>query len=299
MWALLIVALWPFAGEVADDVVVARAQKGQWAVEITAGRLRAYAEAHPDRSPRVLAHELLEFELLAAEADRRGLADDAAVRRAVNEVMVQRLLITDFEPTWTAESLPVDMVRESYRKNRGFFVRPEIRDGDHLLATLDDKRPTDPEVDAGCRALLEKIRAELLTAPVPNREAFRARVDQYQAEAKALGITLRAEKLPFFALKGRMLPAFSEAMFALDAPGQLTAVFPTQFGWHLGRVETIKPALNRSFEEAEAELRKKITPEVRPHKFRQRTEELARKAQALIDTTPLERQAEAQGLEPR
>lgn len=293
MLALLLIGLlWPLSGELPDDAVIARAQSGEQVIEITAGRLRAYAQAHPDRSPRALAESLIEFELLAAEAARQGLATDPAVQHAVDQVMVQRLLVTDFEPKWTAEALPEALVRQSYQSNRQFFVRPEIRDGDHLLATVENKRPTDAATDAGCRALLARIRAELVANPVDSRAAFRARVEQYQDEAKALGVTLRAEKLPFFALKGRMVPAFSKAMFALPAAGALTEVFPTEFGWHLGRVATIKPPLNRTFEEAESELRTKIVPEVRPFKFRERTESLARRANALIDLSPLERQAQ-------
>lgn len=297
MLLLLIAAFWPFVGEVADDTVVARAQTGAVVVEITAQRLRAYAQAHPDRSPRALAEELIEFELMAAEAERRGLASEPTVERAAAQAMVQRLLMTDFEPKWTPEALPESMVRQSYDRNRGIFVRPEIRDADHLLATIDGARPTDPQVDAASRVLLEEIRADLMANPAADRDTFRARADQYQAQAEALGITLKAEKLPFFALKGAMVAPFSEAVFALEKPGTLTPVFPTRFGWHLARVSTIKPAVNRSFEAAEAEIRAKIVPEVRPHQFRQRTETLAREKGALLDPGPLERQSKAQGLD--
>lgn len=288
---------WPFATEMADDAVVAQAKSGERTITITAARLKAYAERHPDRAPRALAEELIEFELLAAEAQRQGLADAREVREAAQRAMVARMLIVDFEPKWAAEVLPAELVAESYRRNITRFVRPELRIGDHLLATTENnKRPSDPQQDAAARALLETLRADLLARPPADRAAFRARVDEFQDAAKAAGLTLRAEKLDRFALRGQFVAEFSDAMFAVPAAGGLTPVFPTQFGWHLGRVDAIEAPMNRPLAEVEDELRARIVPEVRPAKFRALTEGLGRASNAVMDLGPLERQAQRRGL---
>ncbi|MGK0360396.1 MAG: peptidyl-prolyl cis-trans isomerase C [Bradymonadia bacterium] len=290
-------AAWPFATDVADDAIVARATQGELSVTITAARLRAYAEQQPDRAPRALAEELIEFELLAAEARRQGLDSARPVRDAAERAMVKRMLIVDFESKWSADALPPAMVKESYQRNISQFVRPELRVGDHLLATTaTSKRPTDPAQDAAARALLETVRADLEARPPADRDAFRARIDAFQDAAKAAGITLRAEMLTRFALKGQFVPAFSKAMFDVPAVGAMTPVFATTFGWHLGRIEAIEAPINRSLAEAGAELRARIVPEVRPAKFRELTETLGRQSNALMDLGPLERQAQRRGL---
>ena len=290
-------ATWPFANAVADDAVVASAAKGETKIIITAGRLRAYAELHPERSPRALAMELIEFELLAAEAQRQGLADAKPVREAAQRAMVQRMLIADFEPKWSAEKLPAALVEESYRRNISKYVRPALRIGDHLLATTaKSTRPTDPTEDAAARALLETIRQDLIARPPADRDAFRARVDDFQDAAKAANLSLRAEKLGRFALKGQFVPAFSQAMFAVPKVGGMTPVFATTFGWHLGRVDAIEAPINQPLAEVEAELRARIVPEVLPAKFRALTEALGQRANAMMDLGPLERQEKRRGL---
>ena len=287
----------PFSAEVPDAKIVARAVKGDTQIAITAARLRAYAQQHPDRSPRALAEELIEFELLAAEAKRQGLADAADVRDAAQRVMVARMLIVEFEPTWSAETLPDNLVAESYQRNITRFVRPELRIGDHLLAsTAESKRPTDPAEDAAARALIETIRADLQARPPADRIEFRARAEQFQDAAKAAGVSLRAEKLSRFALVGQFVPEFSKAMFAVPAAGQMTPVFSSAYGWHLGRIDAIEAPTNRTLADVEAELRKRIVPEVRPAKFRNLTESLGRQSNALMDLGPLERQARRRGL---
>lgn len=295
--ALLVALLWPFAGEVADDAVVARAVQGDLEIAITAGRLKAYAEAHPDRSPRALAQELVEFELLAAEARKQGLSESALVREAVARAMVRRMLIVDFEPAWSADRLPEEYVRRAYQQNIRRFVRPPLRVGDHLLATLNNARPSDPALDAGAKALMDAIRADLEQDPPADRVAFMDRAARFQPQAKALGITLRAEALGRFQREGQFVEPFAKAMFDLPAAGQMTAVFSTRFGWHIGRVDAIEAAVDQPFEAVEAELRGRVEPDVRKHEFARLTERLGRAVDALIDFGPLERQSARQGLD--
>lgn len=294
--ALLIALLWPLSADLPDDAIVARATKGDTRITISAGRLRAYAADHPDRSPRALAQELIEFELLAAEAARQALADDAAVREAVARAMVRRMLIVDFEATWSADRLPEGHVRRAYERNIRRFVRPALRVGDHLLITIKGKRPADPTVDAAAKALMLEVRADLDADPPADREAFMKRAERFQGRASALGVELRAEALGRFQRDRQFVEPFAKAMFALPSPG-ITPVFATDFGWHIGRVDAIEAPVNRPFEEVEDELRARIVPEVRKYEFGRLTEQLGRAANAMIDFGPLERQAERLGLE--
>ncbi|MCB9547748.1 MAG: peptidyl-prolyl cis-trans isomerase [Myxococcales bacterium] len=293
----LLLAAWPFSGDLPDEQVVARAQGAAGPITITAGRLRRYAAAHPERSPRELAGELVEFELLAAEAARRGFAADEQVREEARPALVRRYLAADFERQWSPENLPVELVRESYERNKLFFVRPAIADADHVVLTAGGKRPEDPALVAPAQALMERFRADVLANPPADATAFLERADAYKADATALGLELRAERLGRFPLEGRYDPDFTRGVFALDAPGDITPVLTSGFGWHVARLQSKDPALNRSFEEVEAELRARIAPEVRTLKLRELGATLARQSGSELFPEILD-EAEAQRAGP-
>lgn len=290
MIALLVAVLggWPFVGDLPDDRVVARATGPQGPIEITAGRLRRYAEAHPDQSPRVLATELIEFELLAAEAARRGLAADPEVQAAARPALVLRYLKGHFEAAWMPENLPMDLVAGSYERNKGFFVHPELVTADHLILTRDGKKPADPDLQARAAALMADVRQSLVADPPASPEAFVARAEGFQAQAKAMNLELRGERLGRFAQESAFDRGFTAEVFKLRERGDLSPVFTTGFGWHIARLEKYEPAANRSLQAVAPELRARITPEVRELKLRELTETLSRTHGVRLDFEPLQ-----------
>lgn len=298
MIACLIALLWPFAAQVPPDTVVARATKGEQTITITAARLAAYAAEHPERSPRALAEELIEFELLAAEARRQQLTAEPTVQAAVARAMVRRYLIADFEPQWDPAKLPEHYVRRSYEQNIRRYVRPPLRVGDHLLLTQkNNTRPSDAALDAEAKALMETVRADLTADPPADRLAFMDRAKRFASQAEALGLTLRAEALGRFQREGQFVEPFGAQMFAVPEAGGLTPAFATRFGWHIGRVEAIEAAVNRPYAEVADALRARIAPEVRVFEFGRLVQDLGRAAGAMIDFGPLERLSKRQGLD--
>lgn len=285
LWIIL--AAWPFRGEVADTQVVARAQGPAGPIEITAGRLRRFAEAHPDQSPRALAQNLIEFELLAAEAARRGLANDPDVQAWARPALVMRYLKQMFEPQWSAAQLPDELVAQSYQRNRNFFVHPDLVTVDHLVLTLDGKMPTDPAVQAQAVALMDEVRASLDARPPEDADAFVARATEFADQAKALGLQLRGERLGRFARQNNFDPGFVERVFQLEAPGELSTVFTSPFGWHVARLQVREPAQERTLADVDTELRARIEPEVRELKLKELTAELNQRYHVEVDPTPL------------
>lgn len=271
-------------------------------------RLRAYLAAHPERSPRQGLQDLIDFELLAAEAAAAGMAADPAVAAAGDRAAVAAWLAGDFEPRWRAETLPDEMVRRSYEQNRGFFDHPQLRTGDHILVTTPDSKRPEDALDEAALALAERIAADLVADPPASGPEFRRRGQLYAEEARALGLEIKAQSLGKFARRGRYADEFEDAAFAIEAAGVPSAPFPSRFGWHIVRIDEIIPEKRQRFEEVEAELRVRIVPEVRQLEFLRLTEQLAdalpplragaEGVRALLDPLPLDAIAQRRGLTP-
>jgi len=288
----LAVALWnagPFREPVAPDVVVASASDVDGRVEITAERLTRYCAAHPEVSPRAAAEDLVLFELLAREAARRGLAASMEVAREGAAAAVPRYLKRHFEPEVGPGSIPRVVVERAYDRNLGMFVRPELRQADHILVGTPEFKPfAGPAEAEAARQIAGRIAAQLASQPPEDAAAFRAAALPFEAEAKSAGLALKVETLAAFSIDGPLVRPFSEAAFALKGPGAISSPVATDFGLHVIRLEAIEPAIDRSFAEAEVEIRARLLPDHRLQRLRQQTETLLEAAGVAVDPTPLE-----------
>ncbi len=68
---------------------------------------------------------LVRFEVLAAEAARRGYDQDAEVVRTMKQVMIQKLLREEFETRVTPESITPAEIKQYYDAHQDEFVKPE------------------------------------------------------------------------------------------------------------------------------------------------------------------------------
>lgn len=288
LWVVF--AAWPFARELPDDHVVARAEGARGTVTITAERLRRFAAAHPGRSPRALSQELLEFELLAAEAEARGFEKDAGVRESVAAALVHRYLALVFEAEWRHETIPKDLLRQSYENNKRIFVHPALRGGIHVVVTGPEKPEIPKDSPKGPEALriATSIAADLQADPPADSVAFRARCEAYADQAKAAGLRLQVDELGVFRqFKGRLVEDFTRVAFAVTEADTITDPFRTQFGWHVMHVTAVHPAENKSFEDVEDDLRTRNLPDVRALKLRELQQRLAARYKALVNYEPL------------
>ncbi len=293
---LLVLGAWPFVAPQPDDKVVATVEGPRGAFTITAGRLTAYAKENPDRAPKQLLQDLIDFELLAAEASTRKYSDDA-LREDLSAAIVQAYLRKEFEPNMTAAKIPMHYVRLAYDRNIWRYTHPTLRKGQHILVTTKaSKRPVDPALDAKAKALAERITADAI-AQKPKGD-FARFAEGYKAEAKAMGLQVRGEGLGYFALekeKRHFTDEFTERAFELPI-GVPNPPFPTAFGYHVVKLSEEKPAVDISFEEAEPGIRKRILDEVRSLEMKKLVQSLGAKYGALDNVDALKQLEARRGL---
>ncbi len=228
---------------------------------------RELPEAARPAAYREALRRLIARELLFEEALARGVkADTAAIQQAYDEARVQH---TDDE-AWTAFLAQKSMddqgfraelrvrftvealmraetagispptaqeVREEYDKNPQRYETGERLVASHILIRAG------AEVGAARRAEL-RAKAEDLLARIRKGADFAELARKYSEDQ---GSAAKGGRLREFG-RGELAPAFEAAAYAL-APGQVSEVVETPFGFHVIKLEKRVPSRKLSFEE--------------------------------------------------
>lgn len=202
--------------------------------------VRANFFATPEKM-RELVELLFIRRALASQAQRDGIAQQPEIQRQI-AVMQERILAEAQLEQVENASLPsaelIDkQIRTIYKAEPERFTTPAETHARHILIAGQD--------DAA-RAKAEKLLAELRAGA-----DFAALAREHSADP---GSAAKGGDLGFFP-KGKMVPAFEQAAFALKKPGDLSPVVPTQFGFHIIRLEGRKAATVKPFDEVKDQLR--------------------------------------------
>ena len=120
-----------------------------------------------------LLDSLIAFELLAKEAEEKGYGDDPAVRFALKDTMVRRMLDDRLRQEVSLADISPAEVERLYRERQGDKVRGPQRRA--ALITIED--------EGAIKLVHEELQAAL-DSPVEERiKAFRRAAHRYHAEA--------------------------------------------------------------------------------------------------------------------
>ncbi|KFE70046.1 peptidylprolyl isomerase [Hyalangium minutum] len=220
---------------------------------------------------------MIQFEVLAQEAERRGLDKDAEVQQALRKLIVQRLVkqvTEEMKPPSEAE------VRQYYEEHRAEFVRPEQVRMSHifLAAAAGDARR--PQVKAEALALLAKVRAP---TGAPGQDGFEAlaRERSDDAASKAQGGDLgprTAEEL-----SQAWGTALAQAAFTLQSPQEVGPLVETERGFHLLKLTLRQAGLNNPLESVKDRIATRLLSERRTQALETLVHQLRERAQIHID----------------
>ena len=196
--------------------------------------------------------------LLAQEAEKNGLAADPQIAAAL-QIAHDKVLSDARIAQMDVEVLPADarkletLVELQYKSNPEVYRIPEQRRLRHVLIPADA-----PDAEATAAKVLADLKAG-------------ADFEQLaKAQSKDPGSGGKGGDLGFIQ-RGSMVPPFDQAAWALNKPGDLSPVVKTAFGYHVIRLDELKPASIRPFADVKPEMmakaRAKLAEDARTAKF--------------------------------
>ncbi|MFZ3174885.1 MAG: peptidylprolyl isomerase [Thiobacillus sp.] len=194
-----------------------------------------------DQMARFISNVLIDrrMEKAALAAGTANLPEvRASVARATRDIVVRAFI--DGETKKLTQTLPdlEGLAKERYEVNKASYVIPEAIRVAHILLTVNAEKPE--STDEVVRAKAEKLLTEL-------REGgdFGALAQKHSEDP---GSSRSKGELPGWAEKGKLVPPFEEAAYALK-PGEVSGLVRTRFGYHIIKLLEKREARQQTFEE--------------------------------------------------
>ncbi len=211
----------------------------------------------PERR-REFLDQMIRFELLAQEAERRGYHELPDVQRTRKQMMIRQFLEQRFDQS-TPESISADDVRAYYEAHASEFHTPEQVRASHIQVRD--------------RASAERVLAQLLAAPNDLR-LHRQLADQHNTDQETRD---RFGDLRFFSRPNERTEnepnvpaAVAEAAFSIERIGGIhPEVVHSDRGWHVIKLTGRRAAMHRTLEEAERPIRSRLHRERREDAIQQ------------------------------
>jgi peptidyl-prolyl cis-trans isomerase D len=188
-----------------------------------------------------------------------------------------RYLLIDIDAVRAKVTIPPADVERAYNNGIDQYTTPEQVRASHILLKTDGK--DDAAVKAKAEELLKQARAGADFADLAKKNS------EDDASAKNGG------DLDYFG-RGRMVPEFDQAVFAM-APGQISDLVKTQYGYHIIKLVDKKVATTRTL----AEVRQQITDQLAYERAQAQAADLSTALEKQIaKPADLDKAAKAQGL---
>ncbi len=251
--AVLSVAVWSGSAMAEASTVLIKGD-GQ---PVTSADVQADAERIPDnmrnaflakpKSTQELATNLYIRRVMAARGKTAGL-DKSAETQAAIAIATDKILSDAYLAKFNADNAPSEQTVEAQARAQykahpeQFMETAQVHAAHILIQGANEKSATK------AKELLKKLQGGADFTEMAKTES----ADTANAS--------KGGDLGFFA-KGRMVPDFEKAAFALK-PGQLSEPVKTPFGYHIIKVLETKPERKKTYEESAPELKKQITAEM-------------------------------------
>ena len=165
----------------------------------------------------------------------------AAARVAVDKAFSDMYLQVFNEQHQPSAQAVEAQVRSTYQAKKETFKLPERVHVAHILIAIDA-----PDAEAQAQKLLESLRGGADFAQAAEKQSADPGSASKGGDLGWVG-------------KGKIVPAFESAAFALQKPGELSGVVKSQFGYHIIKLIDKQPERLQTLDEARPELEKQIS----------------------------------------
>lgn len=189
-----------------------------------------------------------------------------------------RLAYVELLPEELLDEAPLsdEELRQRYEAARQRYLTPEARQASHILIEAGDE----------AQSLAGQLRER-----IDNGESFESLATEYSADFASAE---QGGELGWIE-PGDMIEGFEDALYALAEPGDLSEPVETRFGWHLIRLDAIRPPEGMSLEEASVEILEEHLERQREALYLEMSERMVDLVYA--DDSRLERLSDELGLE--
>ena len=237
-----------------------------------------------DRKKEFLEN-LIRNDLLAQEAERRGLDKAPAVQEQMKRAMIQELLKQQLDERLTGTDIAEADLKKFYDAHIDDFVKPErARAFRILIAAAKD--------DAKARAAAKKEALALIKTIDEQQKkgdanAFQAAAmkDSKDRATAPLGGDMRF--LSKTEMAKQFSPELAEATFALKNPSEESGPIETPQGVELVKLQVKTVPLNRTFEESKEAIRGRMARERRSLDYDEFVKKLRDNGNVKIDESEL------------
>lgn len=228
------------------------------------------ANQNADEALRALIQE----ELLAQEAWRRGIFSQPSVQKEQQRALANLLIHEDFGSKFGLKDVPQEYINNAYQLNEVRYHHPEMVILAHIVVMANSTNTLDFHHQA--LALAKKTRKLALLARSQTEEEFKKLADMVSKEAPTM--TVKAESL-MTPKRGLTVPEFADAAFAMHKTGQISPVVQTRYGYHVIYYKKRIPAIEIPLEQVADEIRERIFHQVREQIFLKWMESMEKKYQ--------------------
>ncbi len=210
-------------------------------------------------------NNLVVKKLLLREAGKNKIEDDNDFQTQLLDIKNQLLITSLLKKKIVSNSqLSDEEVKKYYEENKDKFKKENEINTRHILLKTEEE----------AKQIKEKIK---------NGEDFIELARQYSIDpnAKTTGGELG------FHPKGTILPEYEEAAFKLAKVGQISGIVKTQYGYHIIRLEGVKPPAYVSFDEVKDFIKQQMVQEKQKELIDNYIEELKKSAKITINETLL------------
>ncbi|MCP4690176.1 MAG: peptidylprolyl isomerase [Desulfobacterales bacterium] len=206
-----------------------------------------------------LLNQIIEGMLLAKEARRLELDKQPKTRYMLKSAADQVLIKELVQEIQAGVKISEEDIKAYYDQNQAKFQSPPEIKARHILVKNEEE-------------------AKEIRTALDNGGVF-----EDLAKEKSVGPSKdKGGDLGWFG-KGRMVPAFEEAAFAMKK-GEISQPVKTRFGWHIIQVEDSRPAAAKPLEQAKAQIHSSLLQEKTKAAMKEIRERLEKEVK--IEITP-------------